>query len=121
MLYLVDSGKFVTTLPHRRDYDNWRNHISDADYDKVVDAINELVDAKEVNTAGWMPGNNRDGTVYEPLYYACGKDKTKSGMFFGLIVFKTLMERTDKVWGFGKYGDIKSITYFVLDNPRPKR
>ena len=67
-----------------------------------------------------MPGSNWDGTVYEPLYYACGKNQTQSGMFFGLIVFKTLMEREDKVWGFGRYGDIKSMTYFVLDNPPPE-
>lgn len=121
MLYSVDSMKYVTTLPHGKDYDNWRNHISDADYDKVVDAINQLVDANEINTAGWMPGNNWDGTVYEPLYYACGKNQTQAGMFFGLIVFKTLMEREDKVWGFGRYSDIKSMTYFVLDNPPPMK
>lgn len=121
MLYSVDSMKYVTTLPYSKDYDNWRNHISDADYDKEVDAINELVDTKEINTAGWMPGSNWDGTVYEPLYYACGKNQTQAGMFFGLIVFKTLMDREDKVWGFGRYGDIKSMTYFVLDNPSPKK
>lgn len=46
---------------------------------------------------------------------------TQSGMFFGLIVFKTLMGREGKVWGFGRYGDIKSMTYFVLDNPPPMK
>jgi hypothetical protein len=42
-------------------------------------------------------------------------------MFFGLIVFNLLMNRQDKVWGFGRFEKdgkpIESMTYFVLDNP----
>ena len=117
MLYSVDSSQYVTTLPHSKDYLKWRKNISDKDFDSVVDAINDLLDEKEINTAGWMPGSDWDGSVYEPLYHACGKNKVFSGMFFGLIVWKILMEREDKVWGFGRYGNIRSMTYFVLNNP----
>ena len=88
-------------------------------YGKVVDAINQQVDANDVNTAGWMPGSDWTGTVYEPLYYACGKNEIQSGLFFGLIVFKVLMERTDYVWGFGRFEKdgvaIRSMTYFITD------
>lgn len=121
MLYSIDTGKYVKFLPHKRDFDRWKSHISDADYQKVVDAINEKIDENDINTAGWLPGNDWTGTVYEPLYYACGRNQTQSGMFFGLIVFETLMLREDKVWSFGRFEKdgvpIRSMTYFVLDNP----
>lgn len=59
-----------------------------------------------------------------PLYVACGKNVTQAGMFFGLIVFKLLMERQDKTWGFGRYEkdgrQIASMTYFELKNPPMK-
>ena len=117
MLVSVDTGLKVTRLPHAKDFDRWRKHLSDADYDKVVDAINEQIDAKDVNTAGWMPGNDWTGTPYEPLYYACGSNVKQAGLFFGLIVFKVLMERTDHVWGFGRFEKdgvaIRSMTYFI--------
>lgn len=121
MLYSIDTGKYVKSLPHKRDFDRWKSHISDADYQKVVDAINEKIDGNDINTAGWLPGSDWTDTVYEPLYYACGRNQTQSGMFFGLIVFETLMLREDKVWGFGRFEKdgvpIRSMTYFVLDNP----
>lgn len=120
MLYSIDTGKYVKLLPHKKDFDTWRSHISDVDYFKVEKAINEKIDSSDINTAGWLPGNDWTHTVFEPLYYACGKNKIQSGMFFGLIVFDILMNRADKVWGFGKFEKngvpIASITYFVLVN-----
>ena len=119
MLLSVDTGLKVEKLPHAHDYARWRKHISDADYDKIVEAINEQIDSHDVNTAGWIPGSDWTGTVYEPLYYACGRNETQAGLFFGLIVFKELMERTDYVWGFGRFEKdgvaIRSMTYFITD------
>lgn len=124
MLYSVDNGKYVTRLPHKVDYDKWRKNISDRDYEDIEDALNAKLDQSEINTAGWIPGHDWTGTVYEPIYEACGKNVTLAGMFFGLIVFKLLMERQDKTWGFGRYEkngrQIASMTYFELKNP-PKR
>ncbi len=34
MLYSIDTGKYVSSLPHKRDFDRWKSHISDADYQK---------------------------------------------------------------------------------------
>lgn len=93
MLYSVDTGKYVKTLPHKKDYDRWRRNLSDADYDKIIDELEKRIDSQEINTAGWIPGNDWTGTVYEPIYYACGQNKTQSGMFFGLILFNYLMNR----------------------------
>lgn len=121
MLYSIDSQKYVTRLPHQADFDKWMKNLSVADYRKIEDALNEKIDQKEINTAGWLPGHDWTGTVYEPIYDACGKNVTLSSMFFGLIVFDLLMNRQDKVWGFGRYEkngkQIASMTYFELKNP----
>lgn len=121
MLYSVDTGKYVKTLPHKKDYDKWRHNLSDADYDKIIDELEKRIDSQEIHTAGWIPGNDWTGTVYEPIYYACGQNKTQSGMFFGLILFNYLMNRQDTVWGFGRFErngvPIESTTYFVVNDP----
>lgn len=123
MLISVDTYKKVDRLPHAKEFAKWRKNISDDDYDKVVEEINKHIDSNDVNTAGWIPGNDWTGTVYEPLYHACGKNTASSGLFFGIIVFKILMERTDAVWGFGRFEidgkAIKSMTYFKT-NVDPK-
>lgn len=116
MLMSVDTGLKVTKLPHMQDYTRWRSKLSDDDYEMIEDAINGQIDENDINTAGWMPGHDWAGTVYEPLYEACGKSITQAGMFFGLIVFKILMERKDAVWAFGRFEKdgvpIRSMTYF---------
>lgn len=121
MLYSVDSGQYVTRLPHQTDYYRWRKNISDDEYKAVEDNINARIDASEINTAGWIPSHDWTGTVYEPIYKACGENVTQAGIFFGLVVFKLLMERQDKTWGFGRYEkdgrQIASMTYFELKNP----
>lgn len=121
MLYSIETGKYVTTLPHKKDYLNWRSHLSDADYDKIIADLEQRIDSDEIHTAGWIPGHDWTGTVYEPIYYACGRNVRQAGMFFGLILFHYLMERPDTVWGFGRFEKngvpIESTTYFVLKNP----
>ncbi len=120
MLISVDTGKRVTRLPHKKDFNKWMSNLSAADYKAVVDDINAKINASDINTAGWLPGHNWDGTVYEALYDACGKNQTQAGMFFGLLVFQILMDREDHAWGFGKYEKdgvpIASMTYFILKN-----
>ena len=87
----------------------------------ILEALNEKIDQNDINTAGWLPGHDWTGTVFEPIYDACGKNVTQAGMFFGLIVFDLLMNREDRVWGFGRFEkdgkQIASMTYFVLQNP----
>lgn len=124
MLYSIDTGKYVTRIPHQDDFEKWMKNLSEDDYRKIVEALNTKIDQKDINTAGWLPGHDWTGTVFEPIYDACGQNITQAGMFFGLIVFELLMSREDKVWGFGRYEkdgkQIASMTYFILNNP-PKR
>lgn len=124
MLYSIDTGKYVTSVPHKADFDKWMKKLSDEDYQSIADALNDKIDESDINTAGWLPGHDWTGTVFQPIYEACGQNQTQSGMFFGLIVFDLLMKREDKTWGFGRFEkdgkNIASMTYFVLQNP-PKR
>ena len=76
MLYSIDSGKYVTVLPHKKGYEKWRNHLSDEDYVKIIDELGRRIDSQEINTAGWIPGHDWTGTVFEPIYYACGRTVT---------------------------------------------
>lgn len=119
MLYSIERGAYVKELPHKGEFKVWRSRLSDADYGRVVEAINGAIGDDEVSTAGWIPGHDWTGTPYEPLYYACGRSQEQAGQFFGLIVFKLLMEREDRAWGFGRYEKdgvpISSMTYFALD------
>lgn len=117
MLYSVESGHYIKKLPHKKEFNRYRARITDLEYNNIVDRLNDMIDGDEIHTAGWMPGSNWKGTVFEPIYYACGENVELSGMFFGLIVFKVMMDRDD-CWGFGRYKkdgiDIKSMTYFRL-------
>jgi hypothetical protein len=67
--------------------------------------------------AGWMPGHDWTGTVFEPIYHACGRRVDTAALLFGLIVFKVFMYRED-YWGCGRYEKdgkpIHSMTYFRL-------
>ena len=119
-LYSVDSGSYVTNVPHKKDYDRWMKNLSSADLQKIEDELNQRFDQKSVNTAGWIPGPEWEDTVYYPIYRACNKNVTQAGMFFGLIVWETLRNRSD-VWGFGKYEidgvQIGRMTYFLINTP----
>ena len=121
MLYSIDTGKYVEKLPHKKEFDRWMKNLSASDYQNVIDALNQKVDLSDINTSSWIPGNDWTGTVYEPLYHACGDNKDASGLFFGLILFDLLMRREDAVWGFGRYEKdgipIRGTTYFLLNNP----
>lgn len=120
MLYSIDSDKYINQVPHKKDFNKWMKNLSTSDYQAIVDALNKKIDESNIVTAGWLPGHDWTGTVYEPIYEACSKNQIQSGMFFGLIVFDLLMKRKDKTWGFGRFEkdgkQIASMTYFILDN-----
>ena len=121
MLFSIDTGKYVTKVPHKRDFDRWMANLSEEDLEKIETELNSKIDQSDINTAGWIPGHDWTGTVYQPIYEACNRNVTQAGMFFGLILFNLLMNRDDKVWSFGRFEkdgkQIASMTYFVLNNP----
>lgn len=122
MLYSVDAGKYVTSIPvkYKKEYEMWMKNLSSSDYQGIIDELNSRIDGSDINTSSWMPGNNWTGTVFDPIFIACGRNKVNSGFFFGLILFDLMIKRED-VWGFGKYKKngitIRGITYFLLQSP----
>jgi len=119
MLFSIDD-KPITDIPLRRQdqFNIWRSNLANADYERVVEAINKYVDAVPLDkpfVSSFIPGNSWAGTVYEPLYLACGQSEEQSGWFFGLIVWQVMIDRPED-WMFkvsDKEGDdVLGTTYW---------
>jgi hypothetical protein len=96
--------------------------LSRTEFDTMVARINELIDESgaEIATAGWLPGSDWTGTVFQPIYEkAARNDFDRSAMFFGQLVWYTVMHRPE-TWGSGRYQvdgrDIGSRTYFRVNS-----
>jgi len=118
MLYSID-GKQITDIPRRRraDFNVWRNNLADSDYEAVVETINAYVDAVPHDkpfVSSFIPGSDWRGTVYQPLYIACGQSEEQSGWFFGLIVWQVMINHAEE-WLFkisDKEDDVLGTTYW---------
>lgn len=127
MLIDVETGHTIEQVPFKRDFDVLRGRLLQADFDAMVDRINELIDQSggEIATAGWLPGSDWTGTPFETIYaVAAREDFQRSALFFGQLVWYVVMNRTDR-WGSGRYQvdgrDIGSRTYFRLGDPANSR
>ncbi len=94
-----------------------RNLIQ-AIFDELNRLIDEVVDTpEELITAGWLPGNDWTGTVWDAIYVAANRDCSRAAMVFGALVFEAIIERPE-TWSLGKYQvdgrDIGSTTYFRI-------
>ena len=118
MLYSLDD-KEITDIPKRRqrEFNMWRSNLVDSDYEAVVEAINTYVDAvppDEPFVSSFIPGSDWTGTVYQPLYIACGQSEEQSGWFFGLIVWQVMIDHPEG-WLFklaDKEDDVLGTTYW---------
>lgn len=70
MLIDIETGKPITRIPYRREFDALRSRLSDAEFNAMVVRVNDLIDASgaEIATAGWLPGSDWTGTPFEPIY-----------------------------------------------------
>lgn len=121
MLIDIDTGKVIERMPYRTDFDALRGRLSEAEFDAMVTRINELIDQEgaEIATAGWLPGSDWTGTPFEPIYTKAARgDFDRSAMFFGQLVWYTVMTRPER-WASGRYQldgkEIGSRTYFRLN------
>lgn len=118
MLYSVDDQVTpITTMPHKSDYDRWMSNLAQTDHDVIVETLNKKIDGTQIQTSSWMPGK-WEGSVYMAIYEACGYDEINSGLFFGLLVWETFMNRPE-AWSFGHYSinnvPIRGLTYFTIE------
>lgn len=116
----VESGKTIDRIPFRSEFDALRVRLSPAEFDGMVARVNELIDetGAEIATAGWLPGGDWTGTPFDPIYTKAARgDFNRSALFFGQLVWYTIMKRPER-WGSGRYQkdgrDIGSRTYFRL-------
>jgi hypothetical protein len=121
MLIDIDTNESINWVPHQREFDTLRSRLSGAEFEAMVNRINELIDeaGSEIATAGWLPGSDWTGTPFEPIYtQAAREDFERSAKFFGQLVWFTIMTRSER-WGSGRYEldgkDIGSRTYFRLN------
>lgn len=124
MLYSIDDTDHpITHIPHEADYRAWRARLANDAYDAIMQELNSRAEGREVETSSWIPGSAWEGTIWYPIYEACGRNPNTSGLFFGLLVWKMFMEH-DADWSFGRYEKdgipIKGLTYFRIDR-RGKR
>jgi hypothetical protein len=108
----------VETIPHEKDFQLWRRRLTPEEYQAIIDEMNRVLDSGEIHTAGWIPGSDWTGTVYEPIFTkACRGNEELSGKCYGLFLWVTVMDRAEN-WGFGNYEKdgktIGSKTYFLL-------
>lgn len=120
MLIDVERGNTIRSVPYARDFDLLRGRLGDDEFAAMVERINELIDeaGAEIATAGWLPGSDWTGTVFAPIYTKAARgDFNRSAMFFGQLVWFTVMQRPEK-WASGRYQvegrDIGSRTYFRI-------
>lgn len=124
MLYSIDSGSYISSIPYHSQYEIWRSRLTAGEFQAIYDELRSRVDGSEIETSSWIPGANWEGTVFQPIYdAACRQDETTSAQFFGLILWQVIMEH-EQVWAFGRYEKdgipIKGLTYFRLANPPPR-
>jgi len=127
VLYSIDGDnvKQITKIPRSRRafYKAMMRNMSEEDYNKIVDALNDHFDnVEEVEVSSFVPGSEWTGTVYEPIYHACHENVENAGFLFGLILWRVMIERPDN-WGFvsalDRFEDreIKGKIYFRIDKP----
>ena len=123
MLYSIPDLTKITSVPHSAEYQGWcaqLDRVDPAAYNRIHDELNARFSAREVDTSSWIPGSDWTGTVFQPIYQACGGDQIAAGLFFGLLVWQVVMDRDD-CWSFGRYEKsgvpIRGMTYFRIDCP----
>jgi hypothetical protein len=116
MLFDMMTDKAITSVPYERDYRLSMSRMTPDEIDLIEATLNERIEGTEIQTAGWMPGHNWNGTPYEPIYTKAAKTNYElSARCFGLMVWVVFMKRPEKwVSGlFEKDGEpIGSRTYF---------
>jgi hypothetical protein len=113
MLFDINRRR-VTNVPHEDDYRRWRAALPDVDFRAIWSELDGRVGSNDILTSSWMPGNNWEGTVFQPMYdRACNNSFEQAGWFFGLTLWDVIMNRRE-AWCFIKDpdGNIRGTTYF---------
>jgi hypothetical protein len=110
------SGRQIKSVPYSAEFSRYMAALSEDEIAAIKTALNGMIDGTTIQTAGWMPGANWQGTVFEPIYFkAANQSYSASARCFGLMVWEVFMERPER-WFSGRFekdGEpIRSRTYF---------
>lgn len=98
-----EEKKDVTNMPHRETFDRWRSNLSDADHQRVIEAIHNIMDntphGEHIITSSYIPGRDWRGTPFDPIYQACNQNWEAARLFFGQLVWEAVQEHDD-IWYF---------------------
>jgi len=90
-MLLDKSGKLVTDLDFRGTKIEFLDKLTAKELFLIVATIQQLVNKKEFFTANELAPENWEKTIYQPMYSACGNDKSSAGRLFGVIVKQALI------------------------------
>lgn len=115
MLYDISKDKVIDRIPHQSKYSFWKSRLSNEDYEKIFEELNNRIDEDEVHTSSWIPGSDWSESVFNPIYITCDNNEDDAAKFFGLILWEVMLNRPE-VWSFGRYNlngiPIEGLTYF---------
>ena len=118
MLWSIDSKEKITYIPHKQNFDRWMRGLSSTDCARISEELKSRIHGAEIHTSSWIPGDDWTGTVYEPIYLSCGEDPVASAKFFGLLLWKVMLD-DESYWAFGRYEKdgipIEGLTYFRVE------
>ncbi len=119
MLISIDSGEVIDQIPHKKDYDTWISRLTSDELDSIFLELNQMIDQDEIHVAGWLPGSDWTGTVFQPIYEKSARQNfEQAAKCFGLLVWKVFMDRPES-WSFGRFEKdgvpIESMTYFRVN------
>jgi hypothetical protein len=106
-------GKELTHIPHEKEFRVWKARLSEADYDAIMEELARRTRGKRIEVSSWIPGDNWEGTPFQPIYDAL-RDYDQSAKFFGLIVWVYFLSH-DEEWYVYKPGEdslIRGTVYF---------
>ncbi|MHA6691596.1 hypothetical protein [Devosia sp. A449] len=116
MLIDMRTGAKITKVPFAKEYEAFLSRMSDSELIEIKTELNEKIRGTDIQTAGWMPGRDWKGTVFQPIYNKAARgDSSAAARCFGLIVWQVFMERPE-IWTSGRFENkgepIGSRTYF---------
>lgn len=106
-------------------YETWLATLRPADYNAIVAAMNQAVDARDVVRANYVVCTGQGDEwfdVYSPVFYAMGQSYDLARKFIGLILWEVMWNRAEQ-WYFHKIDktiineqdlveDIQVVEYF---------
>jgi len=85
----------IQGTPHQEFYAHHRAKLSDQDYQMIIKEIHRLMSERDVFAERDIRDQNLQGSVFDPVYQACGGDEKEAGFFFGLLVREAVQQHQD--------------------------